>query len=70
MSKQEIAQVYRGYLDDISDIRYRPPYAHEKGVLHGLGIALGYDYETVERDIRRARGRDYDPMQGQIRLAM
>ena len=69
MNKYELARVYREYLDDISDT-YRRPHAHFKGVLHGLGIALGYDYETVERDITRAAGREYGAMPGQIQLAI
>ena len=70
MNKYELTRVYREYLNDISDMRYRRPYAQEKGILHGLGIALGHDWETVERDIKKALGREYDAMPGQIQLAM
>lgn len=71
MTRAELTQQYHSYLDSIDETpsnRYSFKYAHYQGILHGLGIALDYDYETVEEDIARAARQE--PMTEQIRLAI
>ena len=79
MNTRKVARLYNDYLTDIAEMnkkRFSRSYEHCRGLIHGLGISLGLDYETVERDIARATGHEYeygiltDIMPGQLQLAL